>query len=789
MNPERWAQVRQIFDAALERQPREWPDFVRQACGGDDALRKEVQALLISYSKSDEFLSKPAVDWSRTLIAGEDVVEDHPAGHRVGPYQLQGCLGRGGMGSVYAAARADREFHQKVAIKFVRRGMDTTEILRRFRMERQVLASLNHPNIARLIDGGSTPDGLPYLVMEFVEGRQFDQYCEERKLTVTERLNLFRSVCSAVQYAHQNLIIHRDIKPSNILVTKEGVPKLLDFGIAKLLRPDSTTMENIPTMPNFRPMTLFYASPEQARGEAVTTSTDVYSLGVLLYKLLTAKLPYRVPKNSPASIQKAILEMEAEKPSHAIFREDSPSDAEPIPSATQKLEAVTEPPRQKDRHKLRRKLRGDLDMILMKALRKEPERRYVSVEQFSEDIGRYLSGQPVIARKDTVGYRSAKFVWRHKAGVAAAGVAFLALVAASVSSIYSVRAVRAERARAERSLIDADLRIGDLEYGLGDLAAARQSFQSALSVAQARAQADPGDAALMAVAAHAERSLGDLLEREGNRFEALDRCRDAVRIAGPAGGKELLAALERESAIEAGLDDTDAAVATVRRCLQQAAKTPGADTDVALAHDRLGRLLEGPEGIRELTQSVELFRRLPAERLGMAGALADLAAAQAKAGQTGAAIANFRESLGLAPSAEAEAGLAAALLRSGQTAEAQSTARKAIEEAEAQADRAGATAADARTVVRLLLDTPFADLKNAAAAQRYALKAMSLTRESDPVTLDLLAQVYASSGLWTGAIATENKALALLPAGQASLRGRLERNLAVFRQGLGKSAR
>jgi tetratricopeptide (TPR) repeat protein len=480
--------------------------------------------------------------------------------------------------------------------------------------------------------------------------------------------------------------------------------------------------------------------------------------------------------------------MEAERPSHAIFREDEPSDAEPIPAATQKLEAVTQPPRTKDRHKLRRKLRGDLDMILLKALRKEPERRYISVEQFSEDIGRYLSGQPVIARKDTVGYRSAKFVWRHKAGVAAAGVALAALIGASVSSIYSVRAVRAERARAERGLIDADLRIGDLERGLGDLPSARQSYRSALSVAHARLQVDPLDGALTAAAARAERSLGELLEREGNRFEALDHCREAVKIAEPAGGKEFLAALEKEGALEAELDDNAAALATNRRYLQAAEKTSGAQADVALAHDRVGRLLPGAEGIADLSRAAELFRQLPTERAGLARALADLADAYARSGNNSGAIASYRESLGLSPLPDAEAGLAAVLLHAGQTAEARVAAKKAIDEAQERADRAGAGEAEARTAVRILLDTPFADLRNAALAQRYALKAMSLTKESDPVTLDLLAQVYAASGLGTGAISTESKALALLPSGQPSLRARLEQNLAAFRQGLAKGA-
>jgi len=787
VSPERWAQVRQIFDAATERQPHEWPAFVRQACGADDGLRKEVQALLVSYSQSDDFLSRPAVDWSRTLITGEDFAEDYPAGHRVGPYQLQNCLGRGGMGSVYAAERADREFDRKVAIKFVRRGMDTMEILRRFRTERQVLASLDHPNIARLIDGGSTPEGLPYLVMEFVEGRPIDQYCETHRLTVTERLTLFRSVCAAVQYAHRNLIIHRDIKPSNILVTKDGVPKLLDFGIAKLLRPDSTTLSTMPTMPHLRPMTLFYASPEQARGESVTTSTDVYSLGVLLYKLLTAKLPYRTPEHSPAAIHKAICEMPAEKPSSAIFREDDPSGAEPIPAATQKLESAALPPREKNRNKLFRKLRGDLDMILLKALRKEPGRRYISVEQFSEDIGRYLTGQPVIARKDTFSYRSAKFIARHKAGVGAGAAALLALIAASAASFYSVRAVGLERTRTERQLIEADLRVGDLERGLGDPAAAKKSYETVLATAQPRLLADRRNRFLVAAAARAELGLGDVLVREGNRLEALDRYREAIRMAEPAGGNALLSALERTGALEAELANSNAALETSRRYLGVAEKTPDAQPAIALAHERIGHLLPGTQGIADLTQAVELYRQLPGRRADLARALAGLADAVASNGQTGEAISIYRESLALVDSAGAEAGLAAALFRAGQLSEARTVAASAVEQAKTLAEPASASEADLRTAVRVLLDAPFPELKSPALAQRYALRAVALTKDNDPLTLDLLAQAYSAGGHPIWAIATEQKALALLPASQSGLRLRLEQNLAAMRQrGLGK---
>ena len=282
MTPERWAQVRQIFDGALERQPKDRAAYLRVVCARDETLRREVETLLASHEDSSEFLQRPVADLTHTLMYSGDETGEYPAGFRAGPYQLEKRIGRGGMGSVWLASRTDRSADTaKVAIKLVKRGMDTQEILRRFRMERQVLSGLNHPNIARLIDGGSTTDGLPFLAMEYVEGKPIDQYCESRASTISDRLKLFIDVCAAVQYAHQNLVVHRDIKTGNILVTAQGMPKLLDFGIAKLLRTDLSTLEMAQTRPELRPMTLDYASPEQVRGDAITTSTDVYSLGVL----------------------------------------------------------------------------------------------------------------------------------------------------------------------------------------------------------------------------------------------------------------------------------------------------------------------------------------------------------------------------------------------------------------------------------------------------------------------------------------------------------------------------
>jgi serine/threonine protein kinase len=424
LTPERWAQIRRVFEGALERPLRSRAAYLSVVCAHDGELRREVETLLASHDESGDFLNQPAVDLQSSLLRMEDRSSEIPRVPRVGPYQLERRIGRGGMGSVWLASRVDQEYQMKVAIKMVKRGMDTTEILRRFRLERQLLAGLDHPNIARLIDGGSTPDGLPYLVMEYVEGTRIDQYCEKRHSSISERLSLFRSVCSAVQYAHSNLVVHRDLKASNILVARDGTPKLLDFGIAKLIHSDVAATEAAETRTELRPMTLEYASPEQIRGESITTSSDVYSLGVLLYKLLTGKFPYGPGFKSNVAMQQAICEMEPPRPSSVVLSDAGSA----IPEATQRIDVTQEETRDKARRRLKRKLSGDLDVIILKALRKEPARRYASVEQLSEDIRRYSEGRPVRARGDTLGYRTLKFVKRNAAGVSAMAVLLALLV-------------------------------------------------------------------------------------------------------------------------------------------------------------------------------------------------------------------------------------------------------------------------------------------------------------------------------------------------------------------------
>jgi serine/threonine protein kinase len=314
VNPERWKQVCEVLDRTIALPEPDRAAFLDSACGGDQQLRDEVESLLRSHQKAGSiFLRHPAADLNSALSEGGD--QGSRAGRRVGVYRLIEQIGEGGMGEVYRAERADGQYDKQVAIKFVRAGLDTKSVLERFRHERQVLASLDHPNIARLLDGGTTEEGIPYLVMELIEGIPFDQYCDEQKLTITERLKLFLQVCSAVQYAHQRLVIHRDIKPGNILVTREGVPKLLDFGIAKILDPAAnaqTTAAN--------PMTPEYASPEQVRGETITTSTDVYSLGVVLYQLLTGRSPYPANTHAPHEYARAICEYEPVRPSAAVAK-------------------------------------------------------------------------------------------------------------------------------------------------------------------------------------------------------------------------------------------------------------------------------------------------------------------------------------------------------------------------------------------------------------------------------------------------------------------------------------
>ena len=416
MTPERWQQIKQLFEAALKREPGQRLAYLTEACGSDTALQREVEALISSYEDA------AGLTEAQTLEAqGKQPAEnrnDPMEGRRIGSYRVIREIGHGGMGAVYLAFRADDQYHKQVAIKLVRSGMDSDSILRRFRKERQILANLEHPNIARLFDGGTTEEGWPYFVMEYIDGHPIDVYCDKRRLSVAERLKLFCHVCSAVQHAHKNLVVHRDLKPSNILLTPDGDPKLLDFGIAKILHPESSLQTIESTLAASRPMTPEYASPEQVRGEEITTASDVYSLGVLLYELLTGHRPYRLASRHPEELARVICEHEPEKASEVISRVVEVTGPVGLPPIILTPELVSQT-REGQPEKLRRCLAGDLDNILSMALRKEPQRRYTSIAQFSEDIRRHLQGLPVMARKDSLSYRTEKFVRRQKRAVLA----------------------------------------------------------------------------------------------------------------------------------------------------------------------------------------------------------------------------------------------------------------------------------------------------------------------------------------------------------------------------------
>ncbi len=459
ISPERWQRLASILDDALDLPPERRDAFLDTACPDDPDLRAEIEALIEADEEAGGFLDDSAAGFAQTLLEDLERVTAGPQpeyGEPVGPYRIVEALGQGGMGTVYLAERADGQFEQRVALKLIRPGMDRREILRRFLQERQILARLQHPNIARLLDGGMTDEGQPYFAMEFVEGQPITMYCDAHQLTIDERLRLFLSVAGAVAYAHRNLVIHRDLKPSNILIAEgesatlnDGTPrvKLLDFGIAKLLHKDDAEETLIETQMGLRVMTPEYAAPEQARGDAVTTSTDIYALGVVLYELLTGHRPYAFERRSASEMERVICEAEPPRPSTIIAQ------TEEVRRSSGTVETITPDDvvaaRGTPVDRLRRRLSGDLDTILLKALRKEPHRRYASVEAFIDDICAHLDGRPVAARKDSPGYRARKFIQRHRVGVATAATAVLLLAAGLIGTLWQARAVSREAARTE----------------------------------------------------------------------------------------------------------------------------------------------------------------------------------------------------------------------------------------------------------------------------------------------------------------------------------------------------
>ena len=437
MNAAKWQSVKSNFSAILDLPANERPRFLENC---EAEVRREVEKLLSAHEKADDFINQPF--FFRPELTPEDF-----AGKRIDDYDILEKIGEGGMGAVYLAEHRVEDFSQRVALKLVKRGMDTAAVLKRFLMERQILAQLEHPNIARLIDGGTTQDGLPYFVMEYVEGENIRDFCNHHAFDLRERLELFQKVCAAVTYAHQKLVVHRDIKPSNIIVPETGEPKLLDFGIAKLFSPDCNDSTTEATAANLRLMTPEYASPEQLRGQLTTTASDVYSLGVVLYELLTGTRPFDSKIKNPSEISEAILTKEPIRPSSVVSR--------PLPvvsdtNKNSKRQTTNKIQNPKSKIQNPKSLRGDLDNIILKAIRREPESRYQSVADFCEDLHRYLNNLPVRATADSRRYRVRKFYGRHRTGVLSGIAVSLLLVFATGVSVWQFFVARQERARAEQ---------------------------------------------------------------------------------------------------------------------------------------------------------------------------------------------------------------------------------------------------------------------------------------------------------------------------------------------------
>ena len=458
MTPERWQRIDALFDAALDRPTEERDAFLAEACDGDAELRCEVDELLAAEAASARYL-----EGGPDPRQAAEILERDGKPERLGPYRLLEPIGEGGMGVVYQAVRDDEEYARDVAVKVIRRGFESPELLLRFRAERQILARLEHPGIARLYDGGTTPDGRPYLVMERIDGRPIDDWAEGRRLEVEARLALFLDVCAAVEHAHRNLLVHRDLKPDNVLVTASGDVKLLDFGIAKPLEPGSLTRDElVRTRTGQQPMSLAYASPEQIRGEPVTTASDVYALGILLYELLTGRHPHRTENSAPHELARAICETEPERMSQAADRSSA----------------------------LAQRLRGDLDTVVAKALAKDPARRYGSAAALADDLRRHLAGEPVRARPATWSYRTAKFLRRHRLAATAAAI-FVAAVL-TFSAVLTIQADRLarERDRAEETLGFLRELFGRDLYAFGD---DRVTVREIFAVGEAKAEQELAD--------------------------------------------------------------------------------------------------------------------------------------------------------------------------------------------------------------------------------------------------------------------------------------------------------
>jgi eukaryotic-like serine/threonine-protein kinase len=691
---DRWRRIEALFDEATVLPPGERAAFLSRACEADLEMRGEVESLLAADEKAAGFLSRPVVS-----------VAAPPAslvGRRVGHYRVEAKLGEGGMSTVYLARRADDSYQQMVALKVLGFGAERADLSTRFRAERQILASLDHPGIARLLDGGTADDGRPYLVMEYIEGAPLDQYCDRHRLGIDARIDLFRRVCAAVQYAHQNLVVHRDIKPSNILVDAGGVPRLLDFGIAKLLEGAELPGAVEATMTGLRLMTPQYASPEQVAGGAITTASDVYSLGVLLYVLLTGHLPYRVPSTGPDALQRAVVEQDPDRPSTAVgraLREGSPRPSERAALESPTQEALSEA-RGLRPHQLRRRLRGDLDNIVLMALRKEPGRRYASVGLLSEDLRRYREQLPVAAQPDTLKYRARKFVGRHQLGVGAAAIGLAMILGlAATMTVQAVRLarqrdeIRAERDKAleVRSFLEEVFAGSDPGEARGATVTAREILDKGAARVMAKLEDQPETQAALALA------IGKVYLSLGLNDRALPLLQQSLaqrkRLYGDS-HLDVADSLLALSVLDQNRGDFAAAEAGQRKALDiLRGQLSGEDPRVADALNDLSATLiaraKYPEAESVLREALVIHRKAHGTASeSVAGDLSNLGSVLRRAGKLHEAEASHREALAIGRGvfgpvhpklARQINNLAVVLNDEGRGAEAEALAREALD--------------------------------------------------------------------------------------------------------------
>lgn len=839
MTPERWSQVRSLFEQLIELPGTDRASWLSNEAAGDPELLHEVESLMRSYQESDDLLGlgSPGEHVARAARALPDPYE----GTTLGPYEILHRIGRGGLGSVYAAVRSDGEHRLKVAIKLVT-PIDSEVPQQRFRTERQVLARLDHPNIARLLDGGTTSDGLPYLVMEYVEGQPIDQYSKAHGLTLVQRLQLFRTVCDAVHYAHQSLIVHGDLKPGNIPVTSNGTPKLLNLGIAKLPHPKFVPGSADPHA-GLRPMTPDYASPEQIRGDPMTTASDLYSLGVLLYQLLTGHLPFNTAGRSPMEVEKTVCNTDPRPPSEVVASDE----------------------------KLRKGLQGELDMILLMALRKEPQRRYASVERFSDDIRRHLAGETVLAHRDTLGYRVTKFVSRNRLAVTAAALVIVSLIASAATSQYYRlqaqerlraaldlsrfvirdldRSMQSDVIEARRGLLNKELEylarlnetarndpdmqahlvegytsIGDVQGSLfqahlGEAGEALKGYGKALEIADERVRARPNDPDAAVALAGVHLRIANLTRFQGEAETALAHYKLVIQALEPIVTKSpapetimLLTRSTHQSATllsqlgraKEALTQSEQSLEWARRWQAKEPNNPEARLNVAIATEWTGRFMADVgrpvEGAERVKEAVEQYERFVADnpdslkwKRDLLAGLQNLGDVQELSGSHEEAAGAFRRFHAIAEEILAGdprdqraqrdvhtacARLITPLLALNRMDEARTVTARALAVLRPLVQIPQPALPDLYQYARLLAGTPFPELRNPPAALDAAKQAVAVTQENDPWMLDLLARACFAAGRPEQAVEAERSAIALLPrAVNSSMRTEFEANL------------